>query len=212
MTLSRRGFLRNTLIASGALAAPTFAHAAPSARAGLNISGAGEASLPSALTAQIHKALERHSRDIVHRDRVGLSDFSRSSGEFRFHIVNAQSGRVMKSLLVAHGKGSDPRNSGFARRFSNRSGSHASSLGSYLTGQSYIGRHGQSRRLHGLEPANNRAYSRAIVIHGARYVDHAMAEQRGRVGRSLGCFAFEYNEIDFVLNSLGAGRLLLAAS
>ena len=70
---------------------------------------------------------------------------------------------------------------------------------------------GLSRRLHGLESDNSNAFDRAIVIHGADYVDADMAISAGRVGRSLGCFAFEQGEIAAVLDLLGPGRLLYAA-
>ena len=76
---------------------------------------------------------------------------------------------------VAHGRGSDPANSGWAEHFSNRPGSNASSQGSFLTGDTYVGKHGRSRRLHGLDPQNNLAASRGIVIHSASYVDPGLA-------------------------------------
>jgi hypothetical protein len=63
-----------------------------------------------------------------------------------------------------------------------------SSLGLFRAGESYRGKHGYSLRLDGLEPGfNDRARPRAIVIHGAEYVDGAMAASQGRLGRSLGC-------------------------
>lgn len=145
------------------------------------------------------------------RDMIGVVDFSIRSCEPRFHIVDAANGRVTKSLLVAHGKGSDPSNSGWAERFSNRPGSNASSVGSFLTGETYHGKHGRSQRLHGLDEANDLAFDRAIVIHGASYVDAGMAQSQGRVGRSLGCFSVERNEIDQVIDLLGPGRLLFAS-
>ncbi len=77
-----------------------------------------------------------------------------------------------------------------------------------MTSETYYGKHGKSRRLIGLDEQNSLALDRAIVIHGADYVDRAMARQQGRVGRSLGCFAFERCEIEEVLDRLGPGRLL----
>jgi hypothetical protein len=113
-------------------------------------------------------------------------------------------------LLVAHGRGSDPDNTGWVQRFSNRPGSNASSNGSFLTGDTYIGKHGRSRRLIGLDPENDEAEPRAIVIHAASYVSRAMAREQGRVGRSQGCFAVAADDLDQVLARLGAGRLLFA--
>lgn len=101
-------------------------------------------------------------------------------------------------------------NSGWVQRFSNLPGSNASSHGSFLTGSTYYGKHGLSRRLNGLDAENSNAASRAIVIHGADYVDPGMAMSQGRVGRSLGCFAFAQRDIADMLRLLGEGRLLLA--
>ena len=156
-------------------------------------------------------ALDRHARTITQRDRVGLVDFSARSGDLRFHLIDLAGGRTMRSYLVSHGKGSDPGHTGMVQTLSNRPGSNASSGGAFLTGQVYYGKHGRSRRLHGLEAQNSNAYGRAIVIHGANYVSGSMARDQGRIGRSLGCFAFEQSTINEVLDRLGEGRLLFAA-
>lgn len=129
----------------------------------------------------------------------------------RFDIVDVVGGRILGRHLVSHGKGSDPANSGWVQRFSNTPGSNASSPGSFLTGQTYYGRHGRSRRLVGLDADNSRALERNIVIHGASYVNPDMAENAGRIGRSQGCFAVSTSEIGHVLELLGPGRLLFAA-
>ena len=140
-----------------------------------------------------------------------MVDFSARSNAMRFQLVDIASGRIAASWLVAHGRGSDPDNSGWLERFSNRPGSNASSRGSFLIANSYVGKHGRSRRLIGLDPENNLAFERAIVIHGAQYVDRDMALQSGRVGRSLGCFAVETREIGEVLARLAPGSLLFAS-
>lgn len=163
-----------------------------------------------ALLSQAVAALDSQKSRIIQRDIVGLVDFSLPSHRQRFHLVDISGGRVLGSYLVAHGRGSDPANSGWATRFSNRPGSNASSQGSYSVGETYSGKHGRSRRLHGLDAENSLAFQRAIVIHGANYVDARMAEQQGRIGRSLGCFAVQQREISEVLDRLGAGRLLYA--
>jgi len=96
---------------------------------------------------------------------------------------------VLKSL-VAHG-----RNSGdeFATKFSNSAESFQSSLGFYVTGEVYQGKHGFSLRLDGLEYGiNDNARNRAVVIHGADYVSDKFAKSNGRLGRSLGCPAVPY--------------------
>ena len=166
---------------------------------------------PPALLAQAKAALDRHGSSVQHRDVMGLVDFSLNSGQPRFHLVDIAGGRVAQTWLVAHGRGSDPGNSGWVQHFSNRPGSNASSEGSFLMDQTYYGKHGRSRRLKGLEPQNSLAMQRAIVVHGAAYVSSGAALSRGRVGRSLGCFAVAQNTIDEVLTRLGPGRLLFAA-
>lgn len=199
MNLSRRHFV-------GALATGAAGLVAPPAFA-----AAGSAIRPS-LLARAKTALDSHASHIVHRDVIGLVDFSASSGVPRFQIVDIASGRVLANRLVAHGRGSDPANTGMAQRFSNRPGSNASCEGSFLVGETYHGKHGLSRRIEGLDPQNDMARSRAIVIHGAGYVSSGMARRSGRVGRSLGCFTVSQKEIAGVLEQLGPGRLLFAAS
>ena len=210
MTMNRRAFIGASLLATGAIFAPGSV-AAPSSRV-LKPNPTPQPqpqNAPSQLT-QALAALDKHAARIPHRDRLGIADYSAHSGEFRFHLVNVEQGAIERSLLVSHGRGSDPRNSGYAQHFSNRHGSNASSLGSYVTGKTYYGKHGHSRRLHGLDESNDQAFDRAIVIHGASYVDIGMARNHGRVGRSLGCFAFEKREIESVLDWLGPDRLLFA--
>ncbi|QIQ86363.1 murein L,D-transpeptidase catalytic domain family protein [Erythrobacter sp.] len=211
MTLDRRGLLGAALVAGAGLIAPApLANPVLRAASPPPPSGPGNAAQPLALRRAL-AALERHSGRIAERDRIGLADFAQHSGEMRFMLVDVAAGRIEKSYFVSHGRGSDPRNSGFVQRFSNRHGSHASSRGSFLTGDAYVGKHGRSRRLHGLEEDNDNAFARAIVVHGADYVDSDMARRHGRVGRSLGCFAFERSQIGEILERLGPGRLLFVA-
>ena len=94
--------------------------------------------------------------------------------------------------------------------FSNRPGSNASSRGAFVTAERYVGQHGLSQRLIGLEPDNDMAMDRAIVIHGADYVDPALIASQGRIGRSQGCFAFETDQVTTVMDLLGEGRMIYA--
>ena len=213
MKLTRRHLMGASIASATGLVAPPLAKAVSTAPAPLPPplpTSPKSADQPEFLR-QALAALDRHAARIAVRDRIAVTDFSRRSAEMRFHIVDVAGGRITRSYLVSHGKGSDPGNSGFAQRFSNRPGSNASSKGSLVTGDAYYGQHGRSRRLHGLEPENDLAFARAIVIHGADYVDRGMAQDQGRIGRSLGCFAFERAEIGEVLELLGPGRLLFAA-
>lgn len=198
MNFNRRRFLGAMAGTAGALAAPRV-FAAP-------LCGEAPVLLPQAMAA-----LDRHAARIAHRDLIGIVNFSAHSRLERLQVVDVAAGRTVASMLVAHGNGSDPANSGWVQRFSNRPGSNASSPGAFLTGQTYVGKHGRSRKLIGLDPENNLAEPRAIVIHGADYVSRAMAETQGRVGRSQGCFAVSRADIAELLDRLGQGRLLFAA-
>lgn len=159
------------------------------------------------LQARVRAALDRHQSSITVRDRVGVVDFSLPSRQPRFHILDMASG-ARQTLLVAHGKGSDPDHSGWVERFSNVPGSEASSAGAYLTGALYEGKHGRSRRLIGLDESNSNAEARALVIHGAWYVSAAMAREKGKLGRSQGCLAVADSDLDAVLSALVPGSLI----
>lgn len=211
MNFSRRHFIGASVVATAGLVVPS-AIATPVLRPSSTVQAEPKSAAPFRMVKEALAALDRHGSSIAHRDTLALADFSLHSRELRFHLIDVAGGRIRKSYLVSHGKGSDRPNSGFVQRFSNTPGSNASSQGSFLTGETYYGKHGRSRRLHGLEPQNDRAFARAIVLHGADYVDRLMAKRQGRVGRSLGCFAFERCEIDEVLELLGPGRLLYSAN
>ncbi len=163
-----------------------------------------------ALLERAWAALDRHSAAVVNRDVMAIADFSIQSGLPRLQLLDIGNGRVMSTHLVAHGRGSDPANSGWVERFSNQPGSNASCPGAFLTSSTYIGKHGTQRRLIGLDPENNNALNRGIVIHAASYVDNDLAETIGRVGRSQGCFAVSNADLAGVLARLGPGRLLFA--
>lgn len=162
------------------------------------------------LVAEALAALDQHSWRVPNRDRIGVVDFTLPSSQPRFHLVDVASGEIERSWLVAHGSGSDPSATGTLQRFSNTPGSNASSRGAYLTANTYVGKHGHSRRLIGLDPTNDLALDRAIVIHGADYVDPRLIASQGRIGRSQGCFAFERAEVAAVMERLGEGRMIYA--
>ncbi len=146
---------------------------------------------------------------IRHRDFIGIVDFAAGSHEPRFHVVHLPSGHV-ESHRVAHGRGSDPEHVGYVERFSNDFGSHASSNGAYITGDTYDGKYGHSMKVHGLDWSNNHAEARAIVIHNAWYAEDDMIAQHGKLGRSEGCFAFSRKSQWDVMQRLGDGRMIYA--
>jgi len=168
-----------------------------------------QSSLDPQLLRRALAALDRHGKAIGQRDRIAIADFSESSSKPRFHFVDVASGETSR-LLVAHGQGSDPQHTGFLHRFSNAFGSNASSEGAFVTGDYYVGKHGRSQRLVGLDSTNNNALDRAIVIHGAWYANADMLYTHGKLGRSQGCFAVGESDLDKVFSHLGKGRLLYA--
>lgn len=157
----------------------------------------------------VQRELDRLGPAIPLHDRVGVADYSLPSDQPRFYLLDVAAATA-SSYLVAHGRGSDPDHSGRVQRFSNDFGSYASSEGAYRTGDLYVGKHGRSMRLAGLDETNDNAEPRAIVIHKAWYVSHGILGRLGKLGRSEGCFVFAEDEADLVMEALGPDRLLLA--
>lgn len=125
------------------------------------------------------------SDDRIKKNLLTIIDFSLSSNLERMWIIDLDRQEVVHSCLCAHG-----RNSGdeYACSFSNTPSSYKSSLGFYVTGDTYIGKHGLSLLLDGAEPGiNDKARERAIVMHGADYVSRDFISRNGRLGRSFGC-------------------------
>ncbi|MGZ3808327.1 MAG: murein L,D-transpeptidase catalytic domain-containing protein, partial [Bacteriovorax sp.] len=109
---------------------------------------------------------ENHQENIRNKRFLGVIDFKLHNSKERFYIIDLDSGRVEK-YLVAHGKNSDPNFKGYASKFSNTIDSKMSSLGFFLTAETYNGSHGYSLRLEGLSVSNSNARERDIVIHPA---------------------------------------------
>jgi len=148
---------------------------------------------------------ERHAQTV---DRLAVIDYSRPSSEPRLWIFDLARGRLLFEELVAHGRGTGDR---LARHFSNVEGSHMSSLGVFYASETYDGANGYSLRLHGLEPGfNDRAFDRAIVMHGAPYVSREIIRQQGRIGRSWGCPAVRSDVARPVIDTLKNGALVFA--
>jgi hypothetical protein len=200
LVYSRRFFVKLSL--AGLAAAST------GARAALRTKQADGPIAPGLLRRALD-ALERHEDSIAYRDFIGVADFSLPSSTPRFHVVNLADGSV-RSHLVAHGKGSDPTHTGWLERFSNEPRSNATSAGAYKTDSVYVGAHGRSMRLEGLDSTNSNALSRAIVVHGAWYVSEEMIGFSGMLGRSQGCFAVAESRLPEIMMALGPGRLIYA--
>ncbi len=98
-----------------------------------------------------------------------LIDFSKPSTEKRLYVLDMKNKKLLYTSVVSHGKNSGGN---YATSFSNKNGSYKSSLGFYLTENTYQGRNGYSLVLNGLEKGiNDQAKQRAIVMHGAAYAN-----------------------------------------
>jgi hypothetical protein len=116
---------------------------------------------------------------------ISIVDFSLESNKKRLFVLDLENNKVLFNTYVAHG-----RNSGreYASQFSNENESYMSSLGFYVTHDTYNGKHGYSLRLEGEEKGiNDNALNRAIVMHSAWYVNENIAKTQGYIGRSQGC-------------------------
>lgn len=143
--------------------------------------------------------------DIIKNERVmGIIDYKQHNSKERFYIIDMESGRV-ETYLTAHGKNSDPDFDGYATKFSNIPDSNMTSLGFFLTAETYYGKNGYSLRLDGLSTTNSKARERAIVIHGADYVTPG-----SKIGRSYGCPAVEMRYHQDLIDLIKGGSLLYA--
>jgi hypothetical protein len=136
---------------------------------------------------------------------ITVVDFSKPSTQERLFVIDIERMKVVHSSLVAHG-----RNSGeiFATDFSNEQESYKSSLGFYLTGETYIGKNGFSLKLDGLENGyNTNARERGVVIHGADYVSYDFIEANGKLGRSQGCPALPMEKYQKIISTIKNGSL-----
>jgi hypothetical protein len=144
--------------------------------------------------------------NIQHPGVLSIIDFSLPSYKKRLFVLDIENGKLLFNTLVAHG-----RNSGqvLATRFSNRFRSFESSLGFYLTGETYTGGKGYSLRLLGIEKGiNNNAYNRGIVVHAASYVNEEISRTGGRLGRSEGCPAIPADIHRSLIESIKNGSCL----
>ncbi len=139
-----------------------------------------------------------------------IADMSQASSDPRLYIIDMEKQELLMQTFVAHG-----RNSGllFAKQFSNLVRSFQSSLGFYITGKPYQGKHGKSLILKGVETGiNDNAEERAIVLHGADYANKGFVNQQGYLGRSLGCPAVPNHQVEAIIKAIqGASCLFVYA-
>ena len=149
-----------------------------------------------------------NSGDIAAPPTLTVIDYSRPSTEPRLWVFDFHTGALLFHELVAHGKGTGDN---LAERFSDDMNSHQSSLGLFVAKDTYVGHNGYSLRLDGLEPGfNSRAMARAVVMHGAAYVNAEFAAKQGRLGRSWGCPALREAVAHQVIDTVRGGGVIFS--
>lgn len=145
--------------------------------------------------------LNKHK--IINGEYLTICDFSQSSRNKRLYVIDLKNGRLLINTYVAHG-----RNSGgeYATRFSNRPESLESSLGFYITENTYFGEHGLSLKIKGVDKGfNDKAASRTIVLHGAAYAEKGFLSHNNFLGRSFGCPAVPASESTSIISIIKNG-------
>lgn len=188
------------------LAAP-----APAGDLGMGVPAAATGLRPQVLELALKAYRTARARGLVERARLTIVDYELPSYLRRLWTVDMVTGEVLFNEWVAHGMGW-PQGAGGdlvkVLAFSNRDDTRMSSLGLFRTAETYVGRHGRSLRLDGLEPGfNDAARRRAIVLHGADYVSRQHALLR-RMGRSWGCPAVRPEIAQDLIDAISGGSLL----
>jgi hypothetical protein len=172
------------------------------------VSAQSKALDPGVLKLGLKAYFNAHQHGLAQKELLTIIDYSKPSTENRFWVVDLKHNKVLFETLVAHGKNSGDN---FATRFSNQPESLESSFGVFLTGNTYLGHHGYSLRLRGLEQGiNDKAQARALVVHAAGYVNRMIANHFGRLGRSWGCPALDPAITRPVINTIKGGTLIFA--
>jgi hypothetical protein len=145
---------------------------------------------------------------ITNRNLLTVIDYSLPSSQPRLFIFDLGKHKLLFRELVAHGKSSGGNIANF---FSNSPGSLATSLGLFVTADTYNGGNGYSLRLRGLEEGvNDMAWDRAIVLHGASYVSEEAVKVLGRLGRSWGCPAVRPEISQQIIDTIRGGSPVFA--
>jgi len=200
VALASSGEPGRTLAAPGATDSAVFAPAAWDGRA------LGSLARPVFELALSAASCAVRSGAAAHPATLTVIDYSRPSSEPRLWVYDLASHELLYQELVAHGQGSGAN---LATSFSNAPETHQSSLGLFVTGATYTGKNGYSLRLNGLDQGvNDRALERAIVVHGAAYVDPDVVKTQGRLGRSWGCPAIRPAIAHALIDAIKGGNLL----
>lgn len=154
------------------------------------------------------KAHNNVKKELSVSNKIVVVDFTQPSNKQRLWVIDVKNKKELLNTHVTHGK-----NSGLLKTesFSNKNNSFKSSFGVFVTGEKYIGKHGKSLRLKGIEKGrNDHTFKRNIVIHGTKYANKDFLEKYGRLGRSLGCFAVSTEEVSELVDLVGENTVLVA--
>lgn len=168
----------------------------------LNINMPSETAFSKGMTGY-NKLQQDHK---IKNELLTIVDFNLPSTQKRLWVLDMTTKKVLFNTYVAHGQGTGGN---MATKFSNISNSHQSSLGFYVTAETYYGKNGLSLFLDGMEKGfNSNARSRYVVMHGADYATENFIKSRGRLGRSYGCPAVPTKISKKIINSIKGKSVL----
>lgn len=171
-----------------------------------------EAELEDHLSYRVFKTafigyINMRNKGLVFKSKMTIVDFRQPSSEKRFYVIDMEDKKLLHRTYVSHGEntGGDK----YVVEFSNEPESYKSSLGFYITAETYSGKNGYSCRLDGMDISfNDNARLRNIVVHGAHYVNEKLVEKDGHIGKSQGCPAVPMDVYEDVINDIKDGNLL----
>ena len=144
----------------------------------------------------------------IKKPYITLIDYSLPSSEKRLWLIDLNSKKVLLHTWVSHGSKSGEN---YTKYFSNNPGSHQSSLGVFVTGETYQGKYGTSLTIHGLEQGiNHNVQRRGVVVHGAPYVSQRFIRDAGRLGRSWGCPAVSFEVSKMLIQTIKQGSMIFS--
>ncbi len=164
---------------------------------------------PEALKLGLNGYYKMQKEGKTNSPYLTIVDFTKPSTDHqRLTVIDVPMHRIVMQTLVAHGSKSGNL---YATHFSNAFQTKMSSLGVYLTGQTYAGKHGYSLHVNGEEPGvNSNAAARAIEIHPANYVSDSVIKRQGRLGRTWGCFGVNPEKSKQLINLIKNKSVLFA--
>ena len=172
---------------------------------GLADYGLGFDAFDFGLTGYYNLRQQGHLND---QELLTIIDFTKSSTERRFYMIDLAERKVIYHELCSHGVKSGEE---YATSFSNKHNSRQSSIGFFVTAETYYGAKGFSLKLDGFDPGyNDNARGRGVVLHRAQYAYWLKKEQSGRIGKTYGCPAVPYSVYRNVIKKLGPGSCIFA--